>query len=345
MRKNVTQRGAHSSQPRKCRCPNVSLSEFQIIERFFTRASAEHHSVELGVGDDAAVLRGSAEHDLAISVDSMVSGVHFPADLAAADIGYRALAVNLSDLAAMGATPIAATLALTLAEVDELWVRDFSSGFFELADQFGVALIGGDTTRGPLSITVQVFGHLPSGRKLTRSGAHVGDRIYLSGYTGDAAAGLRLHAAPESAVTKDDTDYLKMRLARPEPRVRLGQHLLALASSAIDVSDGLLGDLEKLAAASSVGAILNLDKLSLSSALARCFAGDARKLALTGGDDYELCFTVVPNRESQLEALGDDLGCAVHCVGEIVAGGGVVCMDAGNEVEIEARSFDHFGAL
>ena len=319
----------------------MPLSEFQIIERFFTRASGGHDSVVLGVGDDAAVLRGSAEHDLAVAVDTLVCGVHFPAELSAADIGYRALAVNLSDLAAMGATPVAATLALTLAEVDERWLQDFAEGFFVLADRYGVALIGGDTTRGPLTITVQVLGHLPPGKRLSRSGARPGDGVYLSGSTGDAAAWLRLYANPTPG--KDDSEYLKMCFARPEPRVMLGRALLPLASAAIDVSDGLLGDLEKLARASGVGAVIELDRVPLSRALLTSFADDALELALTGGDDYELCFTMASEYERQLKATGQTPDCDVRRIGEIVAGQGVVCMDAGGEVQIESRSFDHFG--
>jgi len=322
----------------------MALSEFQIIERFFSRGAGEGEIVALGVGDDAAVLRCSAEHDLAVAVDTLVSGVHFPPELPAADIGYRALAVNLSDLAAMGATPVAATLALTIAEADERWLQEFAEGFFALADRFDVALIGGDTTRGPLSVTVQVLGHLPRGERICRAGAQPGDGVYVSGSIGDAAAWLKLHANPALAPGKDESDFLNTRFARPEPRLKLGQVLLSQASAAIDVSDGLLADLEKLAQASGVGAVIELERVPLSEALRKCFSGfsnDAFELALTGGDDYELCFTMAREHERPLEkgAKGEYL---VHRVGEIVEGEGVVCRRGGVEVEFERAGFDHF---
>ena len=322
----------------------MPLSEFQIIERFFTRATGGGDSVELGVGDDAAVLRGSPESDLAVAVDTLVSGVHFPVGFPAVDLGYRALAVNLSDLAAMGAKPIASTLALTLAEVDEDWLQGFADGFFLSADHHDVALIGGDTTSGPLSVTVQVLGHLPSGKRLSRTGARVGDAVYVSGSTGDAAAWLRLCADPALTCAEEDREYLRQRFSRPQPRIDLGRELLPLASAAIDVSDGLLADLEKLAKASGVGAVIELERVPLSGALRKCFSNfskDALEVALTGGDDYELCFTMATEHERQL-VTGAKRDCVVHRVGEIVADEGVVCLKAGAEVEFESAGFDHF---
>lgn len=318
----------------------MPLSESDIIQRFFSRDYRGHPNVMLGVGDDAAVLSVPPDKVLAVAVDSMVAGVHFPENLAARDIGYRALAVNLSDLAAMGATPLSATLALTVPEAQEEWLEEFANGFFELAEQYRVALIGGDTTRGPLTVTVEVHGLLPRGRVLKRSGASPGDLVCVTGSLGDAAAGVRLYRGALDA--HPARDYLRRRLARPEPRVQAGCDLLGVASAAIDVSDGLLIDLERLTAASGVGAVVELEKLPLSNALAETFPNDARELALTGGDDYELCFTIGNEHMPRLDSLRANWACDCSVIGEIVADSQVICKEEGVVIQLPRHGFDHF---
>ncbi|VAW78114.1 Thiamine-monophosphate kinase, partial [hydrothermal vent metagenome] len=273
-------------------------SEFDIIERYFQRSQPMRDDVLLGIGDDAALLRVPAGKQLVVAVDTLVAGRHFPKQTSAADIGHKALAVNLSDLAAMGATPAWATLALTLPTADTAWLQAFSSGFFQLADEYAITLIGGDTTRGPLSITVQVHGFVEPGRALQRSTARPGDAVYVSGTLGEAACALQKILAdemPEAA--------LLQRLNRPQPRVALGQSLAGLASAAIDISDGLLADLGRLLTASSCGATLWPDRLPCSSALQHLPAGQARDCQFNGGDDYELCFTLPEDKRKALAAV------------------------------------------
>ena len=280
----------------------MSLSEFELIARYFRSCGAQRGDVRLGVGDDAAVLECPPGQRLVAAVDTLVEGVHFPRGCPAASIGHRALAVNLSDLAAMGARPAWALLALTLPEAEEAWLEEFAAGFAELARLHGVALVGGDTTRGPLCVTVQILGHAP-GEPLLRSGARPGDALFVSGTPGDAAAGLAIEqgrlAAPGQA------EYLRERFLYPTPRVALGQSLREYASACIDVSDGLLGDAGKLAAASGCGAEIAYADLPLSEPLVLAAGAErAHELALTGGDDYELCFSVSPaNLERLLRQL------------------------------------------
>ncbi|HET6724781.1 MAG TPA: thiamine-phosphate kinase [Gammaproteobacteria bacterium] len=260
------------------------MDEFELIRRYFNRGEPNRPDVSLGIGDDAALLQPPPHHELAITTDTMVEGVHFPAGAPAHAIGYRALATNLSDLAAMGAMPAWATLALTLPQSEEQWLENFAQGFFELADEFDVALIGGDVTRGPLTITVTAHGWVPTGCALRRDGARPGDLIFVTGELGAAAAGLKAYPAAN-----------RDRYLYPRPRVAEGQALRGAASAAIDISDGLLADLGHIVAMSGVGADIRLDRLPMAPALAQFDAQAAREMALTGGDDYELCFTVAPD--------------------------------------------------
>ncbi|HVC28750.1 MAG TPA: thiamine-phosphate kinase [Gammaproteobacteria bacterium] len=291
------------------------MDEFEIIRRFFFGQSLQRNDVRLGIGDDAAILRVPPGQELVVSVDSLVASVHFPEDLQASAIGHRALAVNLSDLAAMGATPVWALLALSLPSADEGWISEFARGFFALAERYQVALVGGNLARGPLNITVTVHGFVPSGRALLRTGAQPGDQLCVTGWLGDAADGLqRLQA--HMAMT--ETDTCMQRFCFPEPRIQAGLVLRDIASSAIDISDGLAADLGHLLQASGAGAQLQIDQLPLSSSLLQHRTQDqAVNLALSGGDDYELCFTVPTERMPLLESHAREFGCPVKHIGEI----------------------------
>jgi thiamine-monophosphate kinase len=272
----------------------VSLSEFDLIDRYFRGCGARRTDVRVGVGDDAAILECPAGTELVAAVDTLVDGVHFPHGSAPASVGHRALAVNLSDLAAMGARPAWALLALTLPAADESWLSEFAAGMAALARAHDVALVGGDTTSGPLCVTVQLLGHAPRSSALLRSGGRAGDALFVSGTPGDAGAGLgleqgRLAAGGESAA------YLRERFLYPAPRVALGECLRRYASACIDVSDGLLADAGKLARASDCGVEIAYEEVPVSEALVSTVGEErARELALTAGDDYELCFSVQP---------------------------------------------------
>lgn len=321
----------------------MALGEFEIIAKYFSDALGGRDDVILGVGDDAALMRVPQGRELVVAADTIVSGVHFPVDAEPEAIGYRALAVNLSDLAAMGATPAWFTLALTLPRADASWLAAFSRGLLDLAREFNVALVGGDTTSGPLTITVQAMGHAASGAALRRSGAGEGDAIFVSGTPGDAAAGLAIlqgRLAPGSAAART---YLIDRFFRPVPRVALGLALVGVASAAIDISDGLLGDLEKLLSASRKGARVDLDLLPLSAQLAQ--SGDrasALRSATTGGDDYELCFTVPTSRLSAIAAIQTRARVSLTRVGSVEAAPGLRCFEDGKRVETGFAGFDHF---
>jgi len=313
-------------------------SEFELIDRFFRRAS-RRDDVVLGIGDDAAVLRVPPQRELVVALDTLNEGVHFLPQTAPSDVGHKALAVNLSDLAAMGAEPAWLTLSLSIPRYDEQWLAAFADGLFSLADRYGMALVGGDTTRGPLSVSVQVQGFVEPGSVLRRSGAKPGEAVMVSGSLGDAALALR---QLKSGAAADKA--LLARLNRPEPRVELGRRLAALASAAIDVSDGLLADLGHVLQASGCGARLQLDSLPRSASFAACSESDAWDLQLAGGDDYELCFTVEPSRIAKVEAAAAGLGVAVTRIGEIEAAPGIRCVTANGALyEPSLRGWDHFG--
>jgi thiamine-monophosphate kinase len=300
-----------------------NISEFDLIDNYFSAITPKRDDVVLGIGDDAALLRVPQGMDLAISIDTMVAGVHFFPDISPVDLGHKALAVNLSDLAAMGAEPAWATLALTLPEVDDQWIGEFCRGFSELATCHDLQLIGGDTTSGPLSITVEVHGLLPTTKGLRRSGAQVGDDIYVTGTLGDAALALE---GWRMGVDREDLQPLMQRLERPTPRVEAGLALRDLASSAVDVSDGLVADLGHILTASGVGARLELDRLPLSSAVnAAVHDGEDWSIAIAGGDDYELCFTLQARYRGRVEAISRASGVDMTRIGMIEEQTGLRC--------------------
>jgi thiamine-monophosphate kinase len=318
------------------------VSEFDLIDVIRKHCAIARDDVRVGIGDDAAVLAVPAHHQLAVSTDTLVSGVHFPEATEAADIGWKSLAVNLSDLAAMGATPAWATLALTLPSSDRAWVENFCDGFASLAREFKLALVGGDTTQGPLSVTVTVHGFVPNDTALLRNGARVGDFVFVTGTLGDAAGGLRLMGSDEPRT--DLAQELVQRLNRPTPRVAQGLVLRGRARSCIDVSDGLLADLGHICTASGVGAEIDVDALPMSSTLSAGFSRDDRRnLQLSGGDDYELCFTAPEDAATEL--LGDlaRSGCGATRIGRIIEESGVRVVDAaGNAVAVARRGWEHF---
>lgn len=321
----------------------MSVGEFDIIRRYFTRRTHDREDVILGIGDDAALLRVRPGCDLAVTTDSLVAGVHFSEHTAPEDIGYRAMAVNLSDMAAMGAEPAWAILAITLPAADEAWLDAFARGFFELAERFSVQLVGGDTTRGPLSVTVALHGWVRSATAMTRAGAGVGNDVFVTGTLGDAAAALNESSAE---VPRDEQSWreLRRRLLRPSPRVNEGMALRGVATSAIDVSDGLVADLAHILQASGVGARVEVALLPLSPALrAITTMGNARRFALTGGEDYELCFTAPPTHRSKVQASLAALSCPVTCIGVIEPTPGLHCIAPdGREVQVQEPGYRHF---
>lgn len=318
----------------------MSLAEFALIDRIRARSKGREDIV-LGIGDDAALLQPLAGHWLAVTADTLNSGVHFPPETLPADIGWKTLAVNLSDLAAMGATPAWGTLALSLPEASEDWIEAFADGFFALADAHDWRLIGGDTTRGPLSLSVTAFGQVPHGQALRRDGAQVGDDIWVSGTLGDAAGALQLWQRGELDVTRPAADpareYLRQRLLRPTPRVELGVALRGIASAAVDISDGLLADLDHIARRSGVAACLDASSLPLSFALRDGLEEDAaRNHAMGGGDDYELCFTAAQAQRQTIDGLSRALHLRLTRVGRTTADAGMPGGVSGS------RGYEHF---
>ncbi|MGH8747122.1 MAG: thiamine-phosphate kinase [Burkholderiales bacterium] len=316
------------------------LSEFELIRRYFNRPA---RSALLGVGDDAALVKAGPGMALAVSTDMLLEGRHFAAGTEPRALGHKALAVNLSDMAAMGATPRWATLALALPQADQAWLAAFTAGLHALADRYEVDLIGGDTTRGSLAIAITILGEVPAERALLRSGARVADEIWVSGSLGGAALALA-HVQGRVELTAQDAAQAAARLNTPEPRVALGQRLCGIASSAIDISDGFAGDLQHVLESSSVGAQVRYASLPRFAAFARL--ADPQREAdcvLSGGDDYELLFTAAPARRAELEALGVKLDIALARVGFIRAGEPKLeLLDAASRPMPHAGGFDHF---
>lgn len=320
----------------------MALSEIEVIERFFRGCGARRADVRLGVGDDAAILDCPPGAELAAAVDTLVEGAHFPRGCSPASIGHRALAVNLSDLAAMGARPAWALLALTLPRPDEAWLSEFAAGIAALARSHEVALVGGDTTRGPLCISVQLLGHVPKSSALRRSGGQPGDQVFVSGTPGDAAAGLAIEQG-KLAAGEPEAAYVRERFLYPTPRVALGECLRRYASACIDVSDGLLGDAAKLAHASGCGLELAYEQLPVSEALERAVgAARARELALTGGDDYELCFSVRPAQVSKLLAELPPQRWGYRRIGTLRESPGAQVLRGGAIMSLPSGGYDHF---
>lgn len=305
------------------------MDEFALIDRFFRR-HGERADVIAGIGDDGAVLSPGAGLEQVQVIDTLVEGIHFPADTRAQDIAWRAVAVNLSDIAAMGARPRWMTLALTLANSSEAWLESFAAGLFEAADQHDVALVGGDTTHGPtLVVTISISAELAPGTALLRSGAKSGDTIFVTGTLGDAAVGLSLLQQQAAE------DWLTIRFLRPTARVDTGLALVGKANSAIDLSDGLAGDLKKLLDASGVGARIDIEKIPLSEALCSRFETERRhQYALSGGDDYELCFT------APAAAVADIPG--ITAIGRVTDAGPLKFFLHGNVVEVDDSGYRHF---
>lgn len=321
--------------------------EFDLIEAIRARTQLARADVALSIGDDAAMLDVPARQCLVACTDTLVDGVHFPRGTPPAAIGWKSLAVNLSDLAAMGAEPAWALLALTLPAGDAGFVTAFADGFAALARAHGVALVGGDTTQGPLAVTVTALGFVPRDAALIRAGAQVGDAVYVTGTLGDAAAGLQLSLtslAGERAA--GGGGELSDRLNRPVPRLAAGVALRGIASACVDVSDGLTADLGHICAASGVAAEIEIEALPLSGALRAAFdASSSRGFALTGGDDYELCFTAAPERAEEVAAVFAKLDLRVTRVGRIVAGDGVCVLDGnGAALPMPRTGWEHFAS-
>lgn len=326
------------------------MGEFDLIARFFKRPAAASAGAVLGIGDDCALLQPAPGMQLAISSDMLVEGRHFLSTVNPAHLGHKALAVNLSDLAACGAKPLAFTLALSLPRADEVWLEPFSRGLLALADAHGCELVGGDTTQGPLNICITVFGEVPPGRALLRSGARAGDDLYVSGTLGDARLALEVFRGT-LAVPGDVFTAARARMEQPTPRVALGQALRGIASSAIDISDGLVGDLGHILRASGVGAVI--DTSIATKLIAACNhptgAGalfDAEKqleLVLAGGDDYELAFTASATQRDAVLAAAQASQTRVTRIGQIEATPGLRLVDGeGRPVQQQFVSFDHF---
>lgn len=316
------------------------MSEFDLISRYFTRATP---GALLGVGDDAALLQVSEGNVLAVSSDMLVSGTHFFPDADPFLLGHKTLAVNLSDMAAMGAAPRWATLAIALPDEDEAWLAQFSAGFFALAQQYGVELVGGDTTRGPLNLCVTIFGEVPAQQALRRSGAQPGDEIWVSGQLGDAALALA-HLQGNISLSTVELAACEAALHQPQPRVALGLALRGIASSAIDISDGLLADLGHVLEASSVAAQLDFMALPVSLSVSRNYDQPlGMQCALAGGDDYELCFTAPVTHHAGVLRIATQLELPLARIGKIVAGSGCLVHDsAGNPINVEVCGYDHF---
>lgn len=318
--------------------------EFQLIQQFFQREQAESpaEGVLLGIGDDCALLQIPEGKQLAVSVDTLVDGVHFPTDADPELIAERALRTNLSDLAAMGAEPLWFTLALTLPEACEDWLRRFSRGLFACAREYKIALIGGDTTSGPLSITIQVMGTVLPGAALRRDGANIGDFVLVTHSLGDGAAALALI---QHRITVDEASakFLQDRFYRPTPRLQESALIRELATAALDISDGLVADLQHICDASDVGAVIDVENLPLSPALqALNNQPQALEWALSGGDDYELCFTVSPEKIADIAMLIAQGKLNATVIGEIIPGNKVICEFEGGPFTLTKTGYQHF---
>jgi thiamine-monophosphate kinase len=319
----------------------MSLGEFDLIAKYFTRTVTR---AALGVGDDCALFATSPGMQLAVSSDMLVEGRHFLPTVDPERLGHKALAVNLSDLAACGAKPLAFTLALAMPRVDERFLEGFARGLLALADAHGCELIGGDTTQGPLNLCITVFGEVPQGQALLRSGAQAGDDLYVSGTLGDARLALEAFRGTV-ALVGDAFERVRVAMERPQPRVALGLALRGIATSAIDVSDGLLGDLAHVLRRSALGAEVNVDALPRSAELGALPRALQRTCTLAGGDDYELVFTAPPARAAQVEAAARAAQVRVTRIGRVVAEGGLRLLDdVGASVPNTFGSFDHFKA-
>lgn len=322
----------------------MAQGEFDLIGRYFEHQNVKREDVDLAIGDDCALVRVPDGCQLAISTDSLVAGTHFLEDADPKLVAHKALASNLSDLAAMGATPAWVSLALTLPTFDEHWLNQFCEGFFQLAEQYNVQLIGGDTTKGPLSITLTVQGFVPNGQALTRGGAKVGDAIYVTGQLGDSAAGLALLLTDTPCHDLALSHALKERHFMMTPQVEAGIALRGIASAALDISDGLIADLGHIVKRSGVGAEIYIEQLPLSSELiAFCSTQEqAQQLALSSGEEYQLCFTVPKHQCIEIESLMMAKGIQVSRIGQLTQSSGIVLLQQGEPIDWQVSGWDHF---
>lgn len=322
----------------------MPCGEFSLIKQYFTSQPVKRKDVSTGIGDDCAILTVPEKQQVAISTDTLVSGIHFLPTISPEDLAYKALAVNISDLAAVGADPAWASLALTLPKVDNDWLETFSRSLFALAEYYSIQLIGGDTTKGPLSLTITIQGLVPQGMALLRSGAKIGDWIYVTGFLGDSAAGLAVLQNRLQPSQPESRDYFITRHLRPQPRLLQGQALRSLASAAIDISDGLISDLNHILTASGCGARINLDALPYSTAMKSQVSKEQAEIwALSGGEDYELCFTVPEINRGALDIALAHTGADFHCIGQIMPiAEGIRYLREGKEVHPNLKGFDHF---
>jgi len=318
------------------------MKEFELIKHFFTKQAVKRKDVVLGIGDDCAVLSPIENQNIVVTTDTLVAGVHFPFETSPRAIGHKAVAVNLSDIAAMGAKPSWLSLAITLPNIDKVWITEFCEGVFELCEFYNVELIGGDTTQGPLSITITAQGLTPEGSYLSRSGAKSGDWLYVTGELGDAALALQ-QITGKVDIEAQFIDIIKNKLDYPKPRVLAGQTLREYASSAIDLSDGLIADLGHICQASNVGANIVLDALPLSTIMRdSLLADDAITLALSGGDDYELLFTVNEDNKVGMETAMSHAGTKVTCIGQLNASQTISTTLNNKPIPINTVGFEHF---
>lgn len=319
------------------------MNEFDLIKNYFATQTEHRADVLYSIGDDAAITTVPPGYQLALTTDTLVAGIHFLPDTLPYDLGYKSLAVNLSDLAAMGAEPAWALLALTLPNPNEDFIQSFCDGFFTLANRYKVELIGGDLTHGPLSITVQAIGFLPSQKMLLRKNAQPADLIYVTGTLGDAGLALRCQQN-QIQLAAQDQSYIMSRLNRPDPRVAVGEALRDIANAAIDISDGLVADLGHILEASNVGARVDVNQLPLSPELKNTLSEqEAIELALTGGDDYELCFTIAAAKSAELEKRLSSLPYRYTCIGTITAQPGLVLQyKNGHKYNGPIRGYQHF---
>ena len=318
----------------------MSLLEFDVIQKYFSKITNTNNNanIPLAIGDDAAIVSLPENTELVICTDTLNDGIHFPIDTSAYNIGYKALAVNLSDIAAMGATPKWFTLNVSLPSVNNTWLQDFTKGLADLSAQYKLDLIGGDTTRGPLSVTITLAGHINKGQALTRTSAEIGDKVYLSGCTGEAAVGLATSLNNVGGDTLDD--YFVNRLNKPTARVELGLSLVGIANACIDISDGLLADALHIANASQYGIQLNLDFIPLPKINNK---EQAKQYALSGGDDYELIFTVPNNKQQALDNIIKKSELTITCIGEVVEKKGIEVLDENKKsIALSTFGYEHF---
>ena len=320
------------------------MKEFELIKRYFTGAGVSRKDVPLGVGDDAAIINVPPNSQLIVTTDTLVQGVHFFADMEPRALGHKAVAVNLSDIAAMGGEPAWISIAVTLPEVDEQWVEAFTAGINEICEYYNVQVIGGDTTQGPLAVTISAKGLVPKDKAIVRSGAKPGDWIFVTGTLGDAGVAIDAIKHNKTLPLKHQA-FLKNRFEYPTPRVAIAQGLREIASSAIDISDGLLSEIGHILAASNVGAVINIDQLPLSDALLGSVEDESQyyEFALAAGDDYELLFTVPEDKRGALDVTLAHYGVKLTCIGQILGQAGNVELRKDNQpFTFEGKGFQHF---